>query len=85
VDPATGDWLRTLTGHTYGVWGVAFSPDGQLLATASKDRAARLWDPVTGDCLHTLTDPGEVWGVAFSLDGRLLATASTDAKVRLWD
>ena len=47
-DPATGDCLRTLTGHTGSVCGVAFSPDGRLLATASDDETARVWDPATG-------------------------------------
>ena len=37
-DVATGDCLRTLTGHTGTVFGVAFSPDGRLLATASCGR-----------------------------------------------
>jgi len=41
-DPATGGHLRTLTSHDAVVLGVAFSPDGRLLATA--DGTARLWD-----------------------------------------
>ena len=66
--------------------GVAFSPDGRLLATASKDKTARLWDPATGECLRTLTGHDDfVRGVAFSPDGRLLATASNDKTARLWD
>ena len=54
-DLATGDRLRTLTGHTDNARGMAFSPDGRMLATASYDRTVRLWNPVTGDCLQTLT------------------------------
>jgi len=77
---------RTLTGHAGWVRGVAFSPDGRLLATASTDMTARLWDPATGECVRTLTGHAAgLRGVAFSPDGRLLATASTGKTARLWD
>jgi WD40 repeat protein len=42
-DPATGECVQTLTGHTRAVCCVAFSPDG-LLATGGADRTVRLWN-----------------------------------------
>jgi WD40 repeat protein len=77
----------TLATHTDAVCGVAFSPDGRLLATTSADETARLWDPAIGG-MHLRTmkgHTGAVNAVAFSPDGRLLATASGDDTARLWD
>jgi WD40 repeat protein len=68
------------------VYGVAFSPRGDLIATASWDQTARIWDAATGACLATLAGhAGTVEAVAFSPSGTLLATGSGDATARVWD
>src|SRR5215212_5730102 len=70
-----------LTGHTDPVNGVAFSPDGKLLASVSPDtfhNGVRLWDVPSGEPHgQPLTHRSQVSDVAFSPDGKLLATATS--------
>ena len=80
-------WVREqnrLEGHKDIVQSVRFSPDGQLIATASYDNTAKIWQ-ADGTLLTTLeghTKP--VMSVSFSPDGQTIATASQDGTVRLW-
>jgi hypothetical protein len=68
------------------VHSVAFSPDGQLLASGSSDTTIKLRDVATGREIRTFSGhTGEVTGVVFSPDGTLLASGSLDKTVKLWD
>jgi RNA polymerase sigma factor (sigma-70 family) len=65
---------------------VAFSPNGQWLASGGWDKHIRLWDPKTGKEVRTLLGPERgVSAVAFSADSKLLAGTGVDKVVYLWD
>jgi len=79
---------RTLLGHRDEVLAAAFSPDGQRLATTSRDKTARLWDTTTGKLLFTLTGhEAAVIFAVFSPDGRRVLTLAPgpDRSAIIWD
>src|SRR5271170_3381234 len=76
--------LQTLEGHTGSVTSVAFSHDGQQLASASIDETVRIWNAETGVLQQTLEGHTDsAMSVAFSHDGQRLASTSDDKAVRI--
>jgi WD40 repeat protein len=73
-----------LEGHKDRVWCVAYSPDGSLLASASKDRTIKLWDPATGREQRSLHANDEVIALAFVAGNRLASTGRSQP-IQLWD
>lgn len=83
-DLKTGHESR-LEGHKSRVRGLAFSPDGTILASGSVDGTIRLWSTAKGEALATLSGHmEEVSDVAFSPDGRTLASVNARLSVKLW-
>jgi WD40 repeat protein/serine/threonine protein kinase len=78
--------LLTFRGRRGSGRGVAYSPDGRRLASASLDGSLKVWDARTGlEVVAVDTRQDMVSGVAYSPDGRRLATGSWDKTVKVWD
>jgi WD40 repeat protein len=85
-DAETGAVVRTFTGHSRGVNGVAFDPSGRRIVTHAGDATARIWDVATGRTLAELRGhEGFVLAAAFSADGKRVVTTAVDKTAKIWD
>ena len=89
---ATGQRIRTFTGHEFLVTAATFSPDGRFILSGSgpvndlKDYSIRLWDVETGEQVRQYN--GHTWSVMsvkFRADGNEFLSAADDNSVILWD
>ena len=77
---------QTLTGHSDWVFSLAYSPDGQTLASGSLDNTIKLWNARTGNLLQTFTGHFKsFWSLAYSPDGQTLASGTKDGTIKLWN
>ncbi len=77
--------VGSISGHGSTITALAFNPAGDLLASASLDGTARLWNAYTDSEITVFSHSDRVLDVAFSPDGTRLATVTQDGMVHLWD
>ena len=81
----TGDWVGTFEGHKGAVFCSTFNYDATRVTTASGDYSVKLWDALTGSCLHSWTHPHCVKFVDWHRTMPKIVSASMDKKIRIFD
>ena len=78
----TGKCLRTLVGHTGGVWSSQLS--GNIVVSGSTDRTLKVWNADSGHCIHTLFGHSSTVR-CMDMDGTTVVSGSRDGTLRMWD
>jgi WD40 repeat protein len=85
-DLESGELLQELTQHAGPVRALAISPDGQTLASGSRDATIKLWNLADASLVRTLTGHGgEVTELEFSPDSTRLVSSSVDHSLKIWN
>ncbi|GET43354.1 WD40 repeat domain-containing protein [Microseira wollei] len=87
TQPLTQTWkcVNTLVGHSYGVYYVAFNPDGKTLASGSYDYSIKLWNLDNCQPICTVEDNSRwFFSVAISPDWQTIATGCDSGAIKLW-
>ena len=73
-----------LQGHSNEINNLSFSPDGQMIASASDDKTIKLWGKDGRELQSFQGHSDWVVSVSFSPDGQMIASASKDTTIKLW-
>jgi WD40 repeat protein len=86
IDPLLPGKPAVLRGHTDAITSLAFSPDGALVASGSRDKTVRVWSLETGAVIATVPDAKQhPASLAFSPDSKQLLIADAELEVRVAD
>lgn len=87
VDAATGSLIREIkNAHSDTVYGVAFSPDGTLIASAAADKFVKIHRVADGQWIKSFEGhTHHVLDVSWRHDGKVLASAGADNAIKVWD
>ncbi|KKD39881.1 AAA-like domain-containing protein [Limnoraphis robusta] len=81
---SSGQRINSFPAHSSQIWDLSWSSDGQILASSSDDKTAKLWN-VDGDLITTLIGhKARVYRVKFSPDNQTVITLSEDGTAKLW-
>jgi transducin (beta)-like 1 len=84
-DPTTGKVRSTLAKHSTMVYALAFSPNGEYVASGSSDRSVHIWSARDGTLVRSFTAPSGVFDISFSRNGDKLAASCANSSVALVD
>jgi len=84
IQQAQADAVKKEMEHVDVINAVKISPDQKYIATASRDKSARIWDFGTGELKYVLNHDGEVRNISWSSDSKRIVTSSSDKTAKIW-
>jgi WD repeat-containing protein 61 len=87
--PPKSDLILSIPAHNFAIYSIEFSPDGKLMATASRDKSVKVWDAGSLDLIQRLdsTSGGHNRSVNQLrwLNDRMFVSCGDDGKVIIWN
>lgn len=84
-DIETGQAMHTLVGHSSSVYTVAFSPDGQLIASGSFDEKVCIWSVRDGRLLQIFNTNGAIFDLSWNKNGNKVAACTSTMGIYIFD